>query len=1243
MRLRRDAVRGVLVCAGIVLVALALALLAPFTRIGTQALLAFASGSLSMLEVRGIDGRLAGRLVLSDVRLRLDGVELHLQGIDLSWQPHCLLAQRLCITQLHVQGMQLRVDASGKADALDPASAPRSLDQPWQLPLRVTLDSLRIGNAELQLPDVQLRWQHLHAGLRSSRTHVAIERALVDALQVSLAPSDSEPSDDWPLADLPSVDLPLSIELASLTLLAPQFDMPGFSEQLERVEVALVTANSRVQVSHLRLEHAVWGSAELRADASLQPPYRLDAQLRATLAKAPIEGLALPIDIVLSTSGHLAALNASLAVSGAAPMQGDLTIDLTQSALPFTAAFSGTEPDLAGFTTLPLRIQAWRLGALGSTDAQQLRLHIAADSPEHASRLLMDLDALHGAEGLRVNTLDLTDAAGSALHLDGRLQYADGLRAQVNVESSGIALPASLVGVAVDLRGQLHLDAALDDGWRIAITDTQLQGTLDDQTFALEGGLQLDNHWAAGNSDLALNILGARLRVRAGSALPPERQELALLAELAVPSLRTLSDPLRGDLRLELTQIGTIVDGSLQLNGQVRDVRWPDGAVPELQIVGRGILSSGFAGELEINAPMLRHGDWLLERAVLKGSVEEGRQALHLQSAGALNVDLRVSGQQQSEGWAGALAPTVLGTPWGSWELRAALPLAWGSTRRQATIAPHCWMGEGTRLCLTDVATLGAEGSGSLELSSDFAELRPYLPEALRLDTEVTVSLDAQWDTPANPQLHVRVAMPPSRLEIQGDRREPLTFAWAGLQAEGEWVDQGLKARLVLLDDTGTLLRGELSADLGAQSLLDGSLVLAALDLAPLTPLLPSLARLAGTVSADLRIAGPLDAPQVTGQVNLTGAALQLLDNPTALESLILQADFQGDTAALDGNFELGGGLATMNGLLSWQDKLTLQLGIAGQNHRLLYPPDSSAVVSQDLTLVATRDGIQLGGSATVHSGLLQLKRLPEGSVALSSDVVLVDDDNQALVESNPFNVGLDLDLAIAEQFRIDAMGFEGRLSGTMNVRQDVNQPLQVFGSVDIRDGRYRAFGQRLIMRRGLISFTGPPSNPQLDVRAERDMRNSTVVAGVSITGNARAPVVDFYSQPYMERPELLSYLLRGRGLDRGSNTGVDTSLLMATLGTGLAGSSGLLGQLERASPLRNLEISTEGAEDETQATIGGYVGDRLYVRYGMGLVEPINELMVRLYLMSNLWVEAVSSLQRSVDVFYAFDIDWSE
>jgi autotransporter translocation and assembly factor TamB len=211
-------------------------------------------------------------------------------------------------------------------------------------------------------------------------------------------------------------------------------------------------------------------------------------------------------------------------------------------------------------------------------------------------------------------------------------------------------------------------------------------------------------------------------------------------------------------------------------------------------------------------------------------------------------------------------------------------------------------------------------------------------------------------------------------------------------------------------------------------------------------------------------------------------------------------------------------------------------------------------------------------------------------------------------------------------------------LGGDLQLRQEPRQPLQVFGNLSVIHGELRAYQQRLRIQRGTVSFAGTPENPELDVRALREISGSNVVVGLELQGTLEQPRLEVYSDPVMPQGETMSYLVRGRGLDSGAGT--DGVAMALSLGSGLVNQSALVTELNSIPGISDIAFGAEGStEADTAATVGGYIGERLYLSYGMGIYEPINVLTARLYLHTRLWLEVVSRLENSVDLYYSFDI----
>jgi translocation and assembly module TamB len=245
----------------------------------------------------------------------------------------------------------------------------------------------------------------------------------------------------------------------------------------------------------------------------------------------------------------------------------------------------------------------------------------------------------------------------------------------------------------------------------------------------------------------------------------------------------------------------------------------------------------------------------------------------------------------------------------------------------------------------------------------------------------------------------------------------------------------------------------------------------------------------------------------------------------------------------------------------------------------------------------------------------------------------MVNDAGEQVANEKPFELFTNVRVVIADAFKVEGQGFIGRLSGELQVSQQANQPLQLFGSLKIPEGRYRAYGQDLSLTKGIISFNGTANNPYVSMQATRSIEKEKIIVGIDATGLANSLNIKLFSKPTMQQSETLSYLVRGRGLD--AETSDSNTAIGVALGSALTKFSGVLTQIEKLPLINRIEIDG----DDEQASIAGYLGEQVYIKYGVGILKPINELTVRFYLLNRLWVETVSGLENSADIYYSFDI----
>ncbi|SQA85720.1 Family of uncharacterised function (DUF490) [Citrobacter freundii] len=213
-------------------------------------------------------------------------------------------------------------------------------------------------------------------------------------------------------------------------------------------------------------------------------------------------------------------------------------------------------------------------------------------------------------------------------------------------------------------------------------------------------------------------------------------------------------------------------------------------------------------------------------------------------------------------------------------------------------------------------------------------------------------------------------------------------------------------------------------------------------------------------------------------------------------------------------------------------DNWRARVAAKGSRVRITVPPMVRLDVSPDVVFEATPSLFTLDGNVDVPWARIVVHDLPESAVGVSSDMVML---NNNLQPEKPQTAGIpinsNLNIHVGNNVRLDAFGLKARLTGDLKVVQD-KQGLGLNGQINIPSGRFHAYGQDLIVRKGELLFSGPPDQPLLNIEAIRnpDATEDDVIAGVRVTGTADEPKAEIFSDPAMSQQMALSYLLRGQG-----------------------------------------------------------------------------------------------------------------
>ena len=395
-----------------------------------------------------------------------------------------------------------------------------------------------------------------------------------------------------------------------------------------------------------------------------------------------------------------------------------------------------------------------------------------------------------------------------------------------------------------------------------------------------------------------------------------------------------------------------------------------------------------------------------------------------------------------------------------------------------------------------------------------------------------------------------------------------------------------------------------------------------------------------GKLNANLRLGGNAMSPLLFGQMQLNGIDVDGNFMPFDMQPSQITMNFNGASSTLQGDIRTQQGQISLNGDADWRqiDNWRARIAAKGSRVRITVPPMVRLDVSPDIVFNATPSLFTLDGNVDIPWARIVVKEVPESAVGVSSDEVMLNSDlKPEKTQSASIPINSNLNIHVGNNVRLDAFGLKARLTGDLKVAQD-KQGLGLNGQINIPEGRFHAYGQDLIVRKGELLFSGPPDQPLLNIEAIRNPESTEndVIAGVRVTGTADQPKAEVFSDPAMSQQEALSYLVRGQGLDSGqSDSAAMTSML---IGMGVAQSGQLVGKIGETFGVSNLALDTQGVGDSSQVVVSGYVLPGLQVKYGVGIFDSLATLTLRYRLMPKLYLEAVSGVDQALDLLYQFE-----
>ncbi|MGE7959579.1 translocation/assembly module TamB domain-containing protein [Pseudomonas sp. NPDC089530] len=1221
--------RGLKIAALALLALVALLVLTLASLLGTQAGSRWVLGLVPGLTVENFAGRLGTQWSADRLLWQQDGSRVELEAPTFSWSPACLMRMTLCIEQLDVEQVNLQFPPSAEAADSGPISLPQ-----LQLPLAIELGQVRVGSLSLngseQLKGLQLAAQWTAKGLRIES--VSLQR---DDLSLNLS-GLLTPSGDWPLSAAGTLTLPapgsepwalaLKVDGDLLKTLKLTADSSGYLQGRLAGELQPLVENLPAQV-------------RITADG-----FKASAELPDTLQLNQLE---------LTGAGDL---KAGYQLQGKATLpaeQGPVALALQGKVDAKGAQIAGLDLIANDRQSLKLSGQLdWSQGLNAEAQVDWLdfpwhRLYPLIEEPAVAVRRFNgevayrdgnylgnfkgDLDGPAGAFSLSSPfSGDLTKiflpqfklAAGQGKaegHLN--LQFADGIAWDTALDLSALNPAYWVAELPGNLAGPLRSQGELKNEQLKLNADLDLKGKLRGQPVVLQA--KADGAGEQWNLS-ALDIRLGDNRINGSGRL---QQQVVGQVEIKAPRLGQLWPELRGQLNGRVDVAGTLKapQGKLDLQGQ--QLVFADNRLQSLKLEAN--LDRAQRARIDLQGRGIQVGETSLGTLTANGQGDIKNQKLQLDLQGPqLKLALGLDGSLNQGNWRGRLASGDIQTGGQDWRLQGPAKLEYLADGK-LNFGAHCWTSGDASLCGEDQRLMPEPKLRYHLKQFPIDSLAQWLPKDFAWKGRLNA--DVQLDVPASgPKGRILVDASGGTLRVK-EKQQWLDFPYQTLKLDTTLNPKRIDTQLAFSGGKlGELMLQAQINPLPKSKPLSGEFRLSGLDLAVARPFVPMVEKLAGTLNGSGRISGGLLAPQVNGNVTLSGGEVSGPELPISLQDLQVQALIAGESVQLNGGWKSGKvGQGSLNGHLAWGQALVVDLSLKGSQLPVTVEPYAVLEVAPDLKISMKDERLAIAGKVQVPKGEITIRELPPSTVKVSDDTVIV--GHQTEEGKAPMAMAMDIDVVVGE----DKLSFSGfGLTANLQGHVHIGDNLDTRGELWLNDGRYRAYGQRLTVRRARLLFAGPIDQPYLDIEATR--QTDDVIAGIRLSGSAEQPTTQIFSEPAMSQEQALSYLVLGRPL---STTGEDNNMLaQAALGLGLMGSSNITGGLAKDLGIEDFQLDTQGSGNTTSVVASGNISEKLSLRYGVGVFEPANTIALRYKLSKKVYLEAASGVASSLDIFYKRD-----
>ncbi len=410
---------------------------------------------------------------------------------------------------------------------------------------------------------------------------------------------------------------------------------------------------------------------------------------------------------------------------------------------------------------------------------------------------------------------------------------------------------------------------------------------------------------------------------------------------------------------------------------------------------------------------------------------------------------------------------------------------------------------------------------------------------------------------------------------------------------------------------------------------------------------------LKGKLNGNLDLKGTENRITANGSFKLEKSSFEVPVAGIKVDGINSEIQFSDDKISLVNlKANSGKGSFTANGIINLDGITPTNMDISAKANqfKLANNDEYNLVVDLNSNLSGSVTAPTATGRFAVKNGFVVLDNFGDKAV---EDVQLEGEETENV--SYYDSLSIDMEFAIERNFFVRNrryLDMEVEITGELDAQKEKNGELSLFGSLEGTGGYLRPLGKRFDLEEAELAFSGPPDNPDINVKSEYVPQSrkggQEVTIYYLVKGTAEEPQFSFESEPQMEQQDIICYTLFNRpcyaleswqGALTSSGGSSPTDLLTGVLLDEIEA----LATRELGIDVVQIDNTRVGNETGTSIKTGWYLNEKTF----FAIVNEITSsdpktLFILEYALSNTWdliiTEGEDSNRRGVDFRWQYD-----